>query len=361
MAKYLIDGSTLTAIADAIRNNSPISWAGQNITPEMMPSAIEDCYYDGRDEGYAEGSAKLWGSYSLIGYLEFANIVSTSATYTVSGLYSYFYSTDSDWWERNEIDRIEVVKDEYVRVYDKTGHYNTLYLDDSWYDQDDWAYTISGTNPWNMRIVEAPTPVSVTQEFYDWFSTIVDNGYEYTAFELGNEIGWEQGYDKGYDKGWEDGCDAGYDDGYTDGYGDAGWDTIMDYAPFIIQGQNTPITVNDYSNEDGELVTTTMYLQEIFDTDDFNGEGIGYVIDYAIEYDWMISGSNLTVGFINYTKFTAFVFMSISYYTRLDTTGTLKVMVEIPPNSEYSWRYEADSEVSVDSFEVDGVRFDYAG
>lgn len=64
MAKYLIDGATLTSIADAIRNGSQWdgAWQDVDITPEQMPSAIEDIRYDGycdgEETGYAAGYDK---------------------------------------------------------------------------------------------------------------------------------------------------------------------------------------------------------------------------------------------------------------------------------------------------------------
>lgn len=61
---YLIKKETLTAIADAIRNGSQWdgAWRDVDITPEQMPSAIEDIrydgYYDGEETGYAAGYDK---------------------------------------------------------------------------------------------------------------------------------------------------------------------------------------------------------------------------------------------------------------------------------------------------------------
>ena len=61
MAKYVIDGATLTAIADAIRRASPRDL--REMAPEEMPDHIEigvgEAMYDeGYSEGYEEGKAE---------------------------------------------------------------------------------------------------------------------------------------------------------------------------------------------------------------------------------------------------------------------------------------------------------------
>lgn len=60
MAKYVIDGATLTAIADAIRRASPYDY--KTITPEEMPQCIgqgvrDPAFDDGYERGYEKGKA----------------------------------------------------------------------------------------------------------------------------------------------------------------------------------------------------------------------------------------------------------------------------------------------------------------
>lgn len=54
--EYLIQGETLTAIANAIRANGYNSGINITMTPEEMPSLIETSVYDnGYDNGYVDG------------------------------------------------------------------------------------------------------------------------------------------------------------------------------------------------------------------------------------------------------------------------------------------------------------------
>lgn len=55
MAKYVIDGATLTAIADAIRTKAPLNWGGSPVMPEEIPDAISDVYGEGYADGQADG------------------------------------------------------------------------------------------------------------------------------------------------------------------------------------------------------------------------------------------------------------------------------------------------------------------
>lgn len=57
MAKYVIDGATLTAIADRIRAEEASigDWRNASMTPEEMPDAIGDVRYAGYQNGYSEG------------------------------------------------------------------------------------------------------------------------------------------------------------------------------------------------------------------------------------------------------------------------------------------------------------------
>lgn len=59
MAKYLIQGETLTAIADAIREGSSWNgdWVGTSIAPGDMPQAISEVRQDGYSEGYHVGKS----------------------------------------------------------------------------------------------------------------------------------------------------------------------------------------------------------------------------------------------------------------------------------------------------------------
>lgn len=58
---YLIKGETLTAIADAIRENAPNSWEGYEMFPIEMPDMIADVRREGYDEGYEAGKAEGGG------------------------------------------------------------------------------------------------------------------------------------------------------------------------------------------------------------------------------------------------------------------------------------------------------------
>ena len=89
MAKYLIDGSTLTAIADAIRENSPNSWIGQSIRPEQMPQCIEDCYYDGYDDGYEDGKADGGVDLEALGALCDWQVATNSDSWPVITIVNY--------------------------------------------------------------------------------------------------------------------------------------------------------------------------------------------------------------------------------------------------------------------------------
>ncbi len=187
MAKYLIDGSTLTEIADAIRNNSPTSWAGQNITPEMMPAAIEDCYYDGYDEGYSGGIRTLRGSFTLKEYIERFGMYGTYPC--PRGIYTDFAYNDDDGeveWAYEEIDRIEISED-YVDFFSVSGRnkYNDY---GGWYGEDD---AMEGHV--RHEYIEILEPVQVSQGLYEVLNNLIsfDN---FTPFYLGYDAGWEDGY-----------------------------------------------------------------------------------------------------------------------------------------------------------------------
>lgn len=67
MAKYVIDETTLKAIADAIRENAPINLEGYFMTPEEMSAFIPDVRQEGHDDGYSEGKQAeydgFWDAY----------------------------------------------------------------------------------------------------------------------------------------------------------------------------------------------------------------------------------------------------------------------------------------------------------
>lgn len=67
MAKYVIDETTLKAIADAIRENAPINLEGYSMTPEEMSAFIPDVRQEGHDAGYSEGKQAqydgFWDAY----------------------------------------------------------------------------------------------------------------------------------------------------------------------------------------------------------------------------------------------------------------------------------------------------------
>lgn len=69
MAKYLIDGATLTAIANKIREKAPEAWGDDPITPEYMPSGVECAYDDGWDAGYNAGKAASGSDLEALGAL----------------------------------------------------------------------------------------------------------------------------------------------------------------------------------------------------------------------------------------------------------------------------------------------------
>lgn len=186
MVKYLIDGSTLTAIADAIRNNSPTSWAGQNITPEMMPSAIEDCYYDGYDEGYSDGIRTLRGSFTLKESIERFGMYGTypcpRGIYTDFG---YWNANGEMEWSYEEIDRIEISED-YIDFYSVSG----------WNKYNDYGcwYGDSDAMPEHLRhaYIEIPEPVQVSQGLYEVLNNLI-SFENWTPFYLGYDVGWEEG------------------------------------------------------------------------------------------------------------------------------------------------------------------------
>ncbi len=81
MSKYVIDGTTLTNIADAIRRASPYDY--QTITPEEMPQCIEagvrdPAFDDGYEYGYAKGQTE---GLEALGALGEWNVVITSEDY----------------------------------------------------------------------------------------------------------------------------------------------------------------------------------------------------------------------------------------------------------------------------------------
>lgn len=85
MAKYVIDGATLTAIANKIREKAPEAWGDDPITPEYMPSGVECAYDDGWDAGYNAGKAASGAALEALGELcEVATMVDSAEELVVA-------------------------------------------------------------------------------------------------------------------------------------------------------------------------------------------------------------------------------------------------------------------------------------
>lgn len=201
MAKYLIDGATLTAIADAIRNGSQWdgAWQDVNITPEQMPSAIADIRYDGYCDGEESGYANGYnaGLRTLQGCFALKSWVSDfgmHGTYTLpNGVfteYNHLTTSGNDEWVYEELTRIEVTND-CIFFYTDEGEYKVLYCEDGWYGEDDQYW-----NDQRYMYIDIPQPVQVTQDVYNILREIIDVE-NYNAFTLGVDVGYSAGQTEG--------------------------------------------------------------------------------------------------------------------------------------------------------------------
>lgn len=108
MAEYLIQGETLTAIADAIRNRTGVSGS---MTPAKMVDNIQLVYSKGREEGHDRGYEEGY----RYGYEEaeldiLSNCVDWNMTTTSSSCSIYFSNVSSTYYVHMYIEVTAVVR-----------------------------------------------------------------------------------------------------------------------------------------------------------------------------------------------------------------------------------------------------------
>jgi hypothetical protein len=260
---YFIKGETLTAIADAIRDNSPDSWAGCDITPEQMPDTIGDVYNEGYGYGYDDAmfenritdlKGTVWeipaGWSAPAGYGQFeinGNITRPGTSYS----YPKVTKVDLGYGVNN------ILKENSIRI---DANVNKSYVFPS---NMTWCFEIFGG-------ADATNPPLI-----DWL-------YEFGKLQS------KKTYGEGYDTGYNDGFDEGYNDGLYKGVcsGVNGY-LYEGTVPAMIQG-----LMSDQMDDEG-MFTPSVYNQELC--------GKSYSFSSFVEEEVVASSSDFTLSILNNT------------------------------------------------------------
>ena len=134
MKDYLIDGEILSDIADKIRENAPDTYEGNTITPEEMPTAIEDVWQAGYSTGASTnkvidltGRTWLWNDIPQF---------STTFAYNVN-----FTSNGTEYTSIRSVHSYNGQRNYWILVYGGTTVYSEL---SGWIDEKYKTLTITG-------------------------------------------------------------------------------------------------------------------------------------------------------------------------------------------------------------------------
>ena len=357
---YLIQGETLTAIADRIRSYTSVVGNSTHIIDDeflsnvhhLVQGAVLVLYYENVDSidfilGNCDYPDEYDGGANGCDYLQNAEGNTVPVIYLgLNDTEPYFYvgveiinGMDCDKWRK-----IELTDGDGGEA---TDEYNYTWTS----ERKKYIYTnriVICSNEVNESISPTDMPSKI-DEVYDAGAanggiTLPTLDNEGTAEDLvygkqlidseGNIV---NGTAATYDEAYENGYGYGYGYGYIKGENTQ----LIYHAPIILQGKIKPTVVDNFHSAYGLTEQMVMYNEESFD-EGIVGENIDRDIIYYswyndIDYEVMISGSSLTLGVTNNSNFYVDVFLDVAIFIGSTGTAPRNVVVSIGPHSSGSY------------------------
>lgn len=389
---YLIQGETLTAIADRIRSYTSVVGNSTHIIADeflsnvnhLAQGAVLVLYYENVDSiDFILDNCDYPDEYD--GGANGCDYLQNAEGNTVPVIYLGLNDTEPYFYVGVEIiNGMACDKWRKIELTDGDGGEATDEYNYTWTsERKKYIYTnriVICSNEEDELLSPSDFPTKIDEVYENGYEKGSNNGValpeltnEGTAADLtlgkqlidgegnvveGTAMTYDEGFGDGYDEGYWDGVSDGNDEGFGEGYHEGERDSVIYNAPLIIQGKNLPSSFGGLGAND-TFISKQMYPSALFvNAQPDNTVDFYYYYDGYLDYEVLIDGSTLTVGVNNHSRFFVDTKFKVAINTVSGQGGGIDLLFTIAPYSSTSWGATYDSKLEYGYvFSIDGLRF----